>query len=200
MFRMVVSRVFPAVILADIDSPSSYSIGNVLYHSAKPTIVSWRKQKIQFAAADDGSPASLESVLLPESRRILGQIRPQFTFFSNTGSRDTTKELRFDQGGQARLVRASFSSVYQTTSNLLGLLESTAGELRVDPKSAVVGRVAESGGQCFVVSTVYQCEKVEINERVDSDSGETWKQGETVGTFKRCTYQEHLACLVVLQT
>ena len=175
-FQVAIARVFPAVVQAEMHNPERYAIGNLVYHSARPTIVSWRKQNVKFATEDGGAPASLSSIISPECPRVLSQLRPQSTLFSNTGSRETEREFTIQRAGQRRQIRASFGAVYQTTSNLLGLLESTSGEQRADLGNAVVQKVVENGGGCFVVSTVYEAEKVHISERDDS-SEEKWRKG-----------------------
>ena len=43
-FQLVTGQILPAAIQPEPERPERYAIGNVVYHSAKPTIVSWRKQ------------------------------------------------------------------------------------------------------------------------------------------------------------
>ena len=175
-FQLATGRVLPATIQAELEGPERYAIGNVVYHSAKPTIVSWRKQNVQFATLDGGEPASLSSILEPKYTGRLSRLRPQSTLFSSTGRRDTAAEFRTHSAGKPCLVRASFGAIYQTTSNLLGVLDSAAGGLKVDLGNPVVQRVAENGGRLFVVSTVYEADRVEISVREDSDQGQ-WRNG-----------------------
>ena len=188
-FQLATGRVLPAAIQPELEKPERYAIGNVVYHSAKPTIVSWRKQNLRFAATvDGGDPVSLSSILAPECTRLLGQVRPQSTLFSNTGGRNTTREFRTQRSGRPHLtVRASFGAIYQTTSNLLGILDSTSGRLKLDLGSPVVQKVLENGGEFFVVSTVYEAEKLEISKKEDSDLAK-WENGMS----RAATYVFHL--------
>jgi hypothetical protein len=167
-FLLATTRVLPAAIQAEIKAPGRYSIGNVVYHSAKPTIVSWRKQSIQFAAPNGGETVSLKSILVPQCTKYMNQLRPQSTLFSNTGARDTTREFKAEYGGKAVDVRAEFGAIYQTTSNLLRILDSRSGELKADLENAVVQKVLGNGGRFFVVSTVYEGENVEIFVREEN--------------------------------
>lgn len=175
-FLLATGRVLPAAIQPELQGPERYAIGNVVYYSAKPTIVSWRKQNVQFATVNGGDPASLGDLFAPECVDPLKQIHLQSTLFSNSGGRDTTREFRTQGAGRSSLLRASFGAIYQTTSNLLGILDSKAGELKLDLGSTVVQKVLENGGQFFVVSTVYEAEKLEISEREDSDISK-WMNG-----------------------
>ena len=137
---------------------------------------------------DGVDPVSLSSFLPPECTRLLGQVRPQSTLFSNTGGRNTTREFRTQRSGRPHLtVRASFGAIYQTTSNLLGILDSTSGRLKLDLGSPVVQKVLENGGEFFVVSTVYEAEKLEISEKEDSDLAK-WENGMS----RAATYVFHL--------
>ena len=145
-FQLATGRVIPAAIQPELEDPERYTIGNVVYHSAKPTIVSWRKQNVHFATVDGGEPASLSSILAPECTRLLSQLRPQSTLFSNNGGRNTTREFRTQRAGQSRIMEASFGAIYQTTSNLLGILDSTLGRLKLDLGNPVVQKVLENRG------------------------------------------------------
>ena len=178
-FQLATGRVLPAAIQPELEDPERYTIGNIVYHSAKPTIVSWRKQNVQFATVDGGEPASLSSILSPECTRLLSQLRPQSTLFSNTGDRNTTREFRTQRAGQSRIVKASFGAIYQTTSNLLGILDSTLGRLKLDLGNPVVQKVLQNGGDFFVVSTVYEADKLEISEREDSELAK-WENGKNL--------------------
>lgn len=180
-FQLASSRVLPASIQAELDNTERYAIGNVVYNPAKPTIVSWRKQSVQFAQLDDGNPVGVKNIVAPESERLLSQLRTQSTLFSSTGRRETTKEFTIKLSDENQtLIKASFGAIYQSTSNLLGLLRSSGSNLlKADLGNPIVQRVVENGGQFYVISTVYEAERVEISVRIDDDSDhEThWNSG-----------------------
>lgn len=171
-FQLASSRVLPASIQAELDNTERYAIGNVVYNPAKPTIVSWRKQSVQFAQLDDGNPVGVKNIVAPESERLLSQLRTQSTLFSSTGRRETTKEFTIKLSDENQtLIKASFGAIYQSTSNLLGLLRSSGSNLlKADLGNPIVQRVVENGGQFYVISTVYEAERVEISVRIDDDS------------------------------
>ena len=179
-FKLAAERVLPAAITAESDRSELYSIGNVVSHAAKPTIVSWRKQNIQFSNTETGDAVSLTDILTPDCSTSLSQLSHQSTLFANTGTRATTREFTTnDAEGRAVTVKADFGAIYQTTSNLLGILDSTGGNLKVVSENSVIQKALENEGRLFVVSTLYEAEKVEISIREEvSGSNETvWKKG-----------------------
>lgn len=178
IFKLAVGRTVPAAITAESEGDRKYAIGNVVYHSAKPTIVSWRKQNVQFAQDEDGDAVSLTSIVLPQYTRQLSQLRPQATLFANTGKRETTQEFTTQSTGKAATIRAEFGGLYQIASNLLAVLDSTSGTLKANLESPVTQKVLENGGHFFVVSTLYEAEKVEIKIREGLGNDEPqWKNG-----------------------
>ena len=183
-FRLTAGRALPAAITAESEGIERYGIGNIVYHSAKPTIVSWRRQSVLFAQSEKQEPVGLARILTPDSTRIIGQLRSQSTLFANTGRRETRLEFtthNYQGSGGAATVKADFGALYQTTSNLLGLLGSASGKLRADLDNPVVRRVLENGGHFFVVSTVYEAQKAEITVKEAEDTpGQDepqWRQG-----------------------
>ena len=129
----------------------------------------------------------LESVLTTECARHLTQLRLQSTLFSNTGSRETTREFSIQYGGKTTKMRAGFGAVYLTTSNLLGILDSTSGKLKADLDNPTVRKILKNGGSCFVLSTLYEAEKVEISVGEDiTPEGKVsqWKTGTFTAVHK----------------
>ena len=182
-FRLAAGRALPAAITAESEGVERYEIANIVYHSAKPTIVSWRRQNVLFAQSEKQEPVGLARILTPDSTRIIGQLRSQSTLFANTGRRETrleftTHNYQGSGGRGAATVKADFGALYQTTSNLLGLLGSASGKLRADLDNPVVRRVLENGGHFFVVSTVYEAQKAEITVKGAEDTpGQDERQG-----------------------
>ena len=178
IFKLAAGRTLPAAITAESEGNQRYVIGNVVYHSAKPTVVSWRKQNVQFAQSKDGDAVSLTSILLPAYTRQLSQLRHQATLFASTGKRETTQEFSIQRTGKTATVSAEFGALYQIASNLIAVLDSTSGTLKVDLDNPVTQNVLGNGGHFFVVSTLYEAEKAEIKIREELGNEEPqWKNG-----------------------
>ena len=177
-FKLAAERALPAAITAESEGSERYAIGNVVFHATKPAIVSWRKQNLQFAKSGIGDTVSLSDILIPDCSSPLGQLRPQSTLFANTGTRATTREFTTTHytTEKAVAVKAEFGAIYQTASNLLGILDSSAGRLKADSENSVVQKVLQNEGQFFVVSTLYEAEKVEINVREETAEAQ-WRNG-----------------------
>ena len=184
VLQLAARRVLPAAITVESEGYEQYAIGSIVYHSAKPTIVSWRKQNIQLAHSADGDAVTLSSILTPDCTRPLSQLRPQSTLFASTGKRETNREFTISNyrgAGRVATVKAAFGAIYQTTSNLIGILDSTSGRLKADTDHPVVQKVLDNGGHCFVVSTLYEAEKVDISVKEEGDGKEVpqWRNGIT---------------------
>ena len=181
VFKLAAERALPAAITAESEGSERYAIGNVVFLAAKPKAVSWRKRNLQFANSGNGDTVSLADILTPDCSSPLGQLRPQSTLFANTGTRATTREFTTTDYTTERAVavKADFGAIYQTASNLLGILDSTAGGLKADSENSVVQKVLQNEGQFFVVSTLYEAEKVEINVRDETagDEKAQWRKG-----------------------
>ena len=180
IFKLAAGRILPAAITAESEGNQRYVIGNVVYHSTKPTVVSWRKQNVQFAQSEDGDAVNLTSILLPAYTRQLSQLRHQATLFASTctGKRETTQEFTTQRTGKAATIRAEFGALYQIASNLLAVLDSTTGTLKADLENPVTQKVLGNGGHFFVVSTLYEAEKAEIKIREEIGNEQPqWKNG-----------------------
>ena len=180
IFKLAAGRTLPAAITAEGEGNQRYVIGNVVYHLAKPTVVPWRKQNVQFAQSEDGDAVSLTGILLPAYTRQLSQLRHQATLFASTGKRETTQEFTTQRTGKAITIWAEFGALYQIASNLLAVLDSTSGTLEADLENPVTQKVLGNGGHFFVVSTLYEAEKAEIKIREEIEIGNEqpqWKNG-----------------------
>ena len=188
IFRLAAGHALPAAITAELDSDghNRYQIGHVVYFSAKPMIVAWRKQTLQFAQDEDGDPVRLEQILTPDCPGIQEKLRTQSTLFARGGRRETNLEFTKPSlpGGHERetRVKADFGTIYQASSNLLGLLDSFQRRLKADLGHPVVQKVLENGGDFFVVSTVYEAEKatIAVSEKAEGEEEPQWKEGSTV--------------------
>lgn len=191
IFKLAAGRALPAAITAELESDghNRYQIGHVVYFSAKPMIVAWRKQTLQFAQAEDGGPVRLGQILTPDSPGIQEKIRTQSTLFARGGRRETKLEFTKPSlsGGDDRetRVKADFGTIYQVSSNLLSLFDSFQRKLKVDLGHPVVQKVLENGGDFFVVSTVYEAKRatIAVGEKAEGKEEPQWKEGSTVYTI-----------------
>ena len=180
-FKLAAERALPAAVTAESGGSGRYAIGNIVFHAAKPNIVSWRKQNLQFSHSENGDAVSLTDILTPDCGAPLSRLRPQSTLFANTGTRATTREFTTTncKAGRAVTIKADFGAIYQTTSNLLGILDSATGRLKAESEHAAVQKVLENEGHFFVVSTLYEAEKLEIcvREEATGDGEVQWRNG-----------------------
>ena len=182
VFQLAAERALPAAITAKEEGSEQYVLGTIVYHSARPTIVSWRKQNVQFAQSEGGNGATLASILTPDGAKPLSQLRSQSTLFANTGKRETTREFtvtNYPRTGKLAVIKAEFGAIYQTASNIFGILDSTSGNLRADGNNPIVKQILENGGHFYVLSTVYESEKVDISVREETQGEEVfqWRKG-----------------------
>ena len=185
IFSAAATHVLPSAITAECNAygQSRHRLGQVVHLAAKPTVVAWRKQSMQFAQNEKGNPVSLGQIMVPESAQLMEKIRTQSTLFTRGGGREVKVEFTRQASlcGSVRevAVRADFGAVYQVTSNLLGLLDSFAYKMHVDLTHPFVSSIVKKGGQFYVISTVYEAEKAEISVSENSGVKETseWKEG-----------------------
>lgn len=193
IFKLAAGRALPAAITAELegDGHNRYQIGHVVYFSAKPMIVAWRRQTLQFAQDEDGGPVRLGQILTPNCAGIQEKLRTQSTLFARGGRREM--ELEFTKpslpggGEEETVVKADFGAVYQASSNLLGLVDSFQRKLKANLGHPVVQKVLENGGDFFVISTVYEAQKVEIatSEKAEGEEKPQWKEG-TTAVYLEC--------------